>query len=100
MQWQGWLFSCDLPDPDPDWTTCVPGDSFHAPDGGGQRDEAPQGPGNLTPVAHLCYNHYLLCFLLKFLSCSPFCFLYMYDVHFFSVKYYCNYLLQKERRFE
>lgn len=46
MQWQGWLFSCNLPDPNPDRTACVPGDSFHAPDGGRQRDEAPQGPGN------------------------------------------------------
>lgn len=50
MQWQGWLFSSDLPDPDPDRTACVSGDPFHAPDGGGQRDEAPQGPGKFTPV--------------------------------------------------
>lgn len=50
MQWQGWLFSSDLPDPDPDRTACVSGDPFHAPDGGGQRNEAPQGPGKFTPV--------------------------------------------------
>lgn len=50
MQWQGWLFSSDLPDPDPDRTARVSGDPFHAPDGGGQWDEAPQGPGKFTPV--------------------------------------------------
>lgn len=48
MQWQGWLFSSDLPDPDPDRTARVSGDPFHAPDGGGQRDEAPQGPDRVT----------------------------------------------------
>lgn len=50
MQWQGWLFPSDLPDPDPDRTACVSGDPFHAPDGGGEWDEAPQGPGKFTPV--------------------------------------------------
>lgn len=86
MQWQGWLFSSDLPDPDPDRTARVSGDPFHAPDGGGQRDEAPQGPGKFTPVNYLfpVPNWHFLA-----VPCSVYRFLF--------VKYHYDYLLQKER---